>query len=219
MNAKFECKNCGKVCWGRKDAVDSGRKKFCCRSCSSAYNTTARYSVKPSDEEVLRLNIERFWEKVDKNGPIHPVCGQCWQWSAGLFSNGYGQFWRTVGAIPAHRFSWLIHGKGNIKRGLHICHHCDNRLCVNPDHLFIGTCQDNKDDCVAKERQARGEGVNTAKLTEEDVIEIRRLGKLGLPHAEIGKNYPQISTRGIGSVLRGSTWKHVQGGPVNPTLQ
>jgi hypothetical protein len=76
----------------------------------------------------------------------------------------------------AHRVSWeLSHGK--VPVGLYVLHHCDTPCCVNPDHLFLGTDADNRADCVQKGRQARGTTSGNAKLTEQQVREIRAYGR------------------------------------------
>lgn len=115
----------------------------------------------PSSPEI------RFWAKVDKEGPIHPVLGtRCWIRSSESITVVYVK-------LQAYRYSWEIHN-GSIPDGLFVCHHCDNRKCVRPDHLFLGTQIDNMSDCCQKGRQAKGEGVAGVRLTEEQVLEIRR---------------------------------------------
>ncbi len=93
--------------------------------------------------------IERFWSKVDRNGPIHPVLGTpCWLWTAGQFSDGYGGY----RGQRAHRFAYKLNHED--PGDLDVCHHCDTPLCVNNEgHLFAGTNQDNVDDCWKKGRQ------------------------------------------------------------------
>lgn len=98
---------------------------------------------------------ERFFSKVgpsDENG--------CFPWLAGLGYNGYGQFWMGSRYSPnqarAHRVAWEIHNKKPVPKNMLVCHHCDNPKCVNPEHLFIGTIQDNANDRVRKNRQAMG---------------------------------------------------------------
>ncbi len=114
---------------------------------------------------------ERFWEKVDKRGP-----NQCWPWTRGRNDKGYGQL--RAGApvrrmILAHRVSYELH-KGNVRDGLCVLHECDNPICCNPKHLFLGTHQENMDDRGAKGRSPRGEKQGSAKLTDIEIEEIRR---------------------------------------------
>ena len=119
---------------------------------------------------------ERFWKYVNKDGPIHPVYGQCWVWVGCKAGDGYGGFELDSHLVGSHRVSWMI-TNGEIPKNLHVLHKCDNKLCVNPSHLFLGTHQDNMRDMVSKKRQAftRGEKSGNAKLTEYDVRLIREL--------------------------------------------
>ena len=83
--------------------------------------------------------------------------------------------------MAAHRVSWTLE-HGEIPAGMCVCHHCDNRRCVRPDHLFLGTAKDNMQDMVKKGRATkanRGSGNGMAKLTEEQVYEIREVSKYG----------------------------------------
>lgn len=92
--------------------------------------------------------IDRFWRHVDKSG-------ECWVWTASLGTDGYGQFKFRKSILKAHRLAYRVE-VGPVPAGLCVCHHCDNRKCVRPSHLFIGTRQDNLADMRAKGRQARG---------------------------------------------------------------
>lgn len=101
--------------------------------------------------------FERFWEKVDKNcSNIFYNDERCWEWIGGLNERGYGNFWignneknKMMG--KAHRFSWEIN-VGIIPKDKHVLHHCDNRSCVNPKHLWLGTHEENMLDKKTKKR-------------------------------------------------------------------
>jgi len=88
---------------------------------------------------------DRFFQKVLKTD-------SCWLWTGGIATQGYGVFRVDGKSVSAHRHSYKIH-KGEIPDGMHVCHSCDVRNCVNPDHLWVGTATDNMQDMIKKGRQ------------------------------------------------------------------
>lgn len=117
-------------------------------------------------------DIKRFWAKVDIRSAV-----ECWPWKA-CIKKGYGMFGVNGRMIGAHRVAYILSGRHLGEK--HALHTCDFPLCCNPAHLFKGTTQDNTADAVSKHRMNHGEGVHTAKLTNESVLEIRRRYQRGV---------------------------------------
>jgi hypothetical protein len=113
---------------------------------------------------------ERFWCKV-----VHTDNG-CWEWTGSITPKGYGMFRYNGKTQTAHRVSWQIN-RGEIPYGADVLHICDNRKCINPDHLWLGTDQDNMDDMYNKGRDwhLSREKHPMAKLTVEEVDAIRSI--------------------------------------------
>lgn len=139
-----------------------------------AARKAVKRSLAPGRLLVTPALMKRF---EDKYVP-EPNSG-CWLWVGASMDNGYGVFY--VGhetLMLAHRASWTIRSGIPVPDGLLVCHHCDNPVCVNPDHLFLGTAKDNVIDCVAKGRSKllRYDFMRPLqKLTLEDVADIRRV--------------------------------------------
>jgi hypothetical protein len=147
-----------------------------------------------------------FFDKVHKTDT-------CWIWT-GAKSCGYGYLTRRdrepQRGLRANRAAYELF-IGSIPKGMDVCHRCDNPACVNPDHLFLGTAKDNMTDCVAKGRMPRGSQRKSAKLTLEQVQEIRRLYKRG--SFEFG-GYALARRYGVGhstvwDIVHNRKWKSI----------
>lgn len=112
---------------------------------------------------------DRLWARVQKRPD------GCWEWQGYRDARGYGQIGlgtRNEGITSTHRAAWLVTG-GEIPEGMVVRHKCDNPPCCNPDHLELGTHQQNSDDKLARKRQAKGASLPHTKLTDDQVHEIR----------------------------------------------
>lgn len=148
----------------------------------------------------------RFWKKVHISDS-----DKCWEWKGGKFTNGYGQFYDGQNKIGAHRFAY-IDRFGEIINNLLVCHKCDNRSCVNPEHLFLGTHEENFADMDSKGRRrnadSRGEKNGRDKLTQKDVVEIRQRHKTGETIAAIARFFGRGETT-IRHIIQEATWKNI----------
>lgn len=183
---KFSCFNCGNAVFKLK-SQHKGNRVFCSKSCW--YNTRTSKSIE-----------ESFWERVNKTN-------SCWIWT-GQAPNGYGRIDRSTGSYSSHRVSWELHF-GRVPEGMHVLHKCDNPLCVNPEHLFLGSQVDNNTDKISKSRQAKGEDFPHAKLTEEKVREIREMTKQGYSQVELAQIH-KIDNSRICAIVNGNSWRHVK---------
>lgn len=123
-------------------------------------------------------------------------------------SRGYSTIKIDGKTYQRHRTTWELF-YGPIPEGMYICHHCDNKKCCNIKHLFLGTQQDNVDDYNSKGlRNVKGTRNSSAKITEEDVVEIRRLYSKGLTQANIGFMFG-IRQGHISRIVRGENWSHL----------
>lgn len=144
---------------------------------------------------------ERLWSRVTKTRG-------CWEWNGYTNRKGYGRITieRRV-SDGVHRVSWRLLF-GDIPAGMSVCHRCDNRRCVRPEHLFLGTNTDNTADMVAKRRQAKGERQALAKLTASDVTAIRARHAAGEQTKNLAAEYG-VAYMTIHNAVVGLTWKHL----------
>lgn len=139
----------------------------------------------------------RFWSKVNKTD-------NCWNWTSSISSVGYGMYRKNGKYLGAHRYSYSM-VNGDIPDKLMVCHHCDNRACVRPDHLFLGTAKDNSLDMVKKgrARPPLGEGNGNSKLTNADIVDIRTSSLL---QRELSMIY-NVDQSTISLIKSGKIWK------------
>ena len=188
MNA--ECEMCKKIISKFLCEYRLYKHHFCSLRCAGAF--------KRSSQET------RFWKRVKKTK-------NCWLWTGCLTVGGYGNlpFHRTLqSGNVAHRFSYeLRHGK--IPNGKWVLHTCDNRRCVKPDHLYLGTFIENARDCVMRNREAKGEKNGMAKFTEQIVRILRKEYATGkFTKAELAKRF-NMSYSNVQAIITRFTWKHL----------
>lgn len=143
---------------------------------------------------------DRFWQRVNK-------IGDCWLWTGGLNFKGYGNFSaRRNGQMfwKAHRYSWALHNE-KIPKDMMVLHSCDNPWCVNPEHLSLGTSDDNIRQRNERGRTAHGRNTRHVKLQPEDVIHIRISDKT---HSELAREY-DVNPSTIAMARTGQKWKHL----------
>lgn len=187
------------------------------RFCS--YRCRGHTGFKPGGEVRLanlseEEKFDRYKASFDKN--VIRKEG-CWDWKGAVAKGGYPVMSckKILGPDRGHRASWIIH-KGPIPEGKCVCHHCDNPICTNPEHLWIGTSKENNDDKVKKCRQSMlppphkvGSENGASKLKEEQIKEIRLLLEKCETSREIGRQYG-VSKTTILRIKNGTHWKHVK---------
>lgn len=147
----------------------------------------------------------------------------CWLWRAPIAADGYGRFGcSTYGeggrkTYPAHKVSWELATGEKVRTGLLVCHHCDNRRCIRPSHLFVGTHTDNMRDMWAKGRGwnhkppvMRGENSMQSRVSAAQVIEFRRLFLTGISCRELAKQF-NLGHCLVSNAVSGRSWAHIPG--------
>jgi len=151
-----------------------------------------------------KKDIDRFMSNINK-----VIESGCWEWKNSVVCHGYGNIKINKKNIRVHRFSYELH-YGEFEPELHVLHKCDNRKCVNPEHLFLGINKDNVDDKVSKDRQAQGSQNGNSLLNENQVKEIKVLlqNKYYGYIKDMCEKY-DVSERCIFDIKLGRTWKHI----------
>lgn len=157
--------------------------------------------------------VKRFCDYVDK------IPGGCWLWTGPLGGGGYGAFgaarsscrsYREIGEVYVHRISWVAHF-GPIPEGLWVLHKCDTPLCINPDHLFLGTNKDNSSDRKQKGRNPnrRGEANPACELGEATIRELRALWNTGeWSQRRLAARFNTEQSH-VSRIVRGLSWGHL----------
>lgn len=145
--------------------------------------------------------VQRFWQKVDKSAGSDA----CWMWMGSRNNKGYGCQSVYKRGLLAHRIAWRL-TYGTIPAGQLLCHRCDNPACCNPLHLFLGTQKENMQDCAKKGRTTAGETAHHAKLTWDQVHEMRQLYRDGWKQKDLVARYDVYDESTISKILRGEVW-------------
>ncbi len=152
--------------------------------------------------ELTKKDKARFWSKVNKGSP-----DECWEWNAGRDKGGYGVFWIRGKCFLSHRISWSLKN-GQISPEKLILHECDNPPCENPSHLFAGSQKENMQDASKKTRMASGARNGRSKITEIDVLEIRRLCSEGATQTSVSKIF-RLSQHNVSRIVHRKIWRHI----------
>lgn len=181
------CQNCGKPFQTSPSQIDKRGGKYCSRECQGLARTA----------QFAATLAERFWVRVDRTEG-------CWFWRGPLDANGYGKH----GSKWAHRIAYEL-AIGPIAAGMQVCHTCDNRQCVAPAHLFLGTALDNTLDKKRKGRSNMGVKHGMSKLTDESIEEIRRrYANNEATQAELATEFG-VSRSCISFVVTRRAWRHI----------
>lgn len=201
---KLACKR-GHVLEGDNVYIRPDGKGRGCRACRALrYKAAQKAAPRPSLREFLSRSQD-FWKGVAIGKP-----DECWLWQRGLGMRGeYGAFRIGYHTLGTHRVSYVV-SNGKLPREL-VCHTCDNPLCCNPKHLYDGSSADNARDREERGRiknRIRGEKSHMAKLTEEEVREIRYRGEAGEIQRDLAREFG-VTQVAISHILLRKNWKHV----------
>jgi hypothetical protein len=130
------------------------------------------------------LDINKFWSKVDKRST-----NECWNWAAGKYGNGYGKIKINGFSCLAHRVSYELFN-GEIIDNLNVLHKCDNKLCVNPNHLYLGTQSQNNIDMYNRNRQDNS--WHKSRFKDGEIWLMSKLFNAGISQYKISKMFKCI---------------------------
>ena len=225
------CPTCKKKFLVKLSWIARGEGKYCSRICGFAGRKATRewrtcivckvlFFIRPCERRKggkidycsracrnIALSPEIFFMRYISSTPTKKGC---LLWLGDIYkATGYGHFFsRRSPHCLAHRFAYAL-AYGPIPKGLHVLHTCDIPLCVNSQHLFLGTHLENMRDRNNKGRTARGERIASAKLTQKQVLQIRALAKKRtLTYGEIGQRF-HTSRDNVSAIVRRRAWKHI----------
>lgn len=201
------CKYCRKEFLCYPSRVRLGRS-FCNSKCQYA----ARQGVIPAAMLAAATIATANVDPIDRfvRLTIKDVSTGCILWAGGIGKrkrDGYGNYSVKGNRVRAHRFSYAAF-VGTIPDGLGVLHRCDNRQCVNPAHLFVGTNATNVHDMVSKGRNVRGEDSNFSKLKEIQVLSIRRLFGAGETCSMLAKRFG-LDYSAVRLIVHRKRWKNI----------
>lgn len=173
-------------------------------SSQGSEGSTSPRTRKQPFEEWFWQQVEPKWTDAWKTGLSEP----CWEWQHTKATDGYGAVSYEGRQRKAHRVAWVLATGEIIPKGMYLCHRCDNPPCVNPEHLYVGTNQQNQRDAVERGQHnpQRGEAHGMARLTLEQVQEMRRLFADGLNQRELADRFG-TTLANVHLIVRGKKWK------------
>jgi transposase len=206
-----------KFCSDRCKELYTPPKQTICRTCgvilkrkNRTKNTTYKYCSAECYKKRKKLSLNEQYEKhvIKREGD------KCWGWKGCTNEFGYGLMRHERKCMRAHRVSWEIH-KGKIPNKLHVLHYCNNPICSNPNHLFVGTDQDNVDYCKASGRKwsnpnpNKGEKHHNSKITDEKAKKVKLFLKQGNSPRDVATML-NVKIHTVYSIKYNVSWKHVQ---------
>jgi|SRR6185503_9585571 len=193
---------CGNI---RRNVNGYELKRGVINSCGCAYPKGHKRPCKTKEEYYEHVKKELLTKRN--------VVGECWEFTGQIDNKGYGRRTFTIegkkSKRPVHQIAYRL-WKGDIIKDFYVCHTCDNRKCFNPDHLWVGTTKENLQDMRVKGRsnERKGENHPKAKLTKNDVLDIRKDYENGISMASMARKY-SVSTVAIDYICKRKNWKHI----------